>query len=98
MLINNLNYIKKGGLVMSYENKKTVEAYKNAEQWKDFGRIVALTDEDPKPTTDINTPAVTQMPAIVERYFIDGKRISSPQRGMNIIRMSDGTVKKVFVK
>ena len=76
----------------------SLEAYRNAEQWKDFGRIVALTDEDPKPTTDINTPAVTQMPAIVERYFIDGKRISSPQRGLNIIRMGDGTVKKVFVK
>ena len=76
----------------------SLEAYRNAEQWKDFGRIVALTDEDPKPTTDINTPAVTQMPAIVECYSIDGKRISSPQRGLNIIRMSDGTVKKVFVK
>ena len=76
----------------------SLEAYRNAEQWKDFGSIVALTDEDPKPTTDINTPPGIQMPAIVERYSIDGKRISSPQSGLNIIRMSNGTTKKVFVK
>ena len=76
----------------------SMEAYRNAEQWKDFGSIVALSDEDPKPTMDINTPAVTQMPAIVECYSIDGKHISSPQRGLNIIRMSDGTTKKVVIK
>lgn len=74
----------------------SLEAYRNAEPWKNFGSIVALNDEDPKPTMDINTPAVTQMPAIIERYSIDGKRISSPQRGLNIIRMSDGTTKKII--
>ena len=31
-------------------------------------------------------------------YTPDGKRIQSPKKGMNIIRMSDGTVKKVVVK
>lgn len=31
-------------------------------------------------------------------YTPDGKRIQSPKKGMNIIRMSDGTTKKVVVK
>ncbi len=31
-------------------------------------------------------------------YTIDGKKIISLQRGINIIRLSDGTVKKVIVK
>ncbi|MCR4915869.1 MAG: InlB B-repeat-containing protein [Prevotella sp.] len=31
-------------------------------------------------------------------YTPDGKRIQSPKKGMNIIRMSDGTIKKVVVK
>ena len=31
-------------------------------------------------------------------YTIDGKRLSKPQRGLNIVRMSDGTVRKVMVK
>lgn len=75
-----------------------VEAYRNAEQWKDFGSIVSLTDEDPKPTTDIMATTTTQQPMIVERYTIDGKRINLPQRGLNIIKMSDGTIKKVIVR
>ena len=74
----------------------SIEAYRDAVSWNNFGSIVALNDEDPKPTMDINTPAVTQMPAIIKRYSIDGKRISSPQRGLNIIRMSDGTTKKII--
>lgn len=32
------------------------------------------------------------------RYTLDGKLLDAPQRGINIIRMSDGTIKKVVVK
>lgn len=73
-----------------------VEAYRNAEQWKDFGNIVALTDEDPKPTSieSVNSSIKT-----AERYYtIDGKQITSLQRGLNIVKMSDGTTRKVIVK
>ena len=35
---------------------------------------------------------------VVSIYSIDGKRLSRPQRGLNIIRMKDGTVKRVMVK
>jgi len=31
-------------------------------------------------------------------YSIDGKQLEKPQKGLNIIRMSDGTTKKVVVK
>ena len=34
----------------------------------------------------------------VARFTIDGKRINQPQRGVNIVKYSDGTVKKVVVK
>lgn len=34
----------------------------------------------------------------IARYTIDGKRINQPQRGVNIVKYSDGTVKKVVVK
>ena len=34
----------------------------------------------------------------IARFTIDGKRISQPQRGINIVKYSDGTVKKVVVK
>ena len=34
----------------------------------------------------------------VARYTIDGRVIGAPQTGINIVKMSDGTVKKVFVR
>ena len=74
----------------------SIETYKNAKQWKDFGTIIALTDDDPKPTgiQSINNEVIT-----AERYYsLDGKHITTPKRGLNIIRMSDGTTKKVIMK
>ena len=49
-------------------------------------------------STGISKPA--NMVDVYEgaRYTIDGKRISAPQKGINIIRMSDGSTRKVVVK
>ena len=33
-----------------------------------------------------------------DRFDLRGNKLDAPQRGINIVRMSDGTVKKVFVK
>lgn len=35
---------------------------------------------------------------IVARYTIDGRRINHPQSGINLLQMSDGSVRKVVVK
>ncbi len=35
---------------------------------------------------------------IFDYYSVDGRSIKQPQHGLNILRMSDGTVKKVMVK
>lgn len=74
----------------------SIDAYSYANEWRDFGSIIALTDDDPKPTgiTNINNDIEK-----IERYYsLDGKRMAQPQRGLNIIRNSDGTTSKVFVK
>ena len=71
----------------------SVDAYSNAEVWKGFGNIVALTDP-----SGIESTTATQQPTIIECYTIDGKCINQPQRGFNIIKMSDGTTKKIVVK
>ncbi len=34
----------------------------------------------------------------VARYTLDGKRLSAPQKGINIVRMSDGSTRKVVVE
>jgi hypothetical protein len=50
-------------------------------------------------TTDIDNTTIKEANSIeIARYNMKGYRISSPQRGLNIIRMSDGTVRKIMVK
>ena len=49
------------------------------------------------------TEGVSTLPASddireVARYTIDGKRISHPQKGINIVKMSDGKVHKIVVR
>lgn len=51
--------------------------------------------------TGITPPVMTDGNGTLQeqaRYTIDGRRINSPQRGVNIIKMNDGTVRKVVVK
>ena len=44
-------------------------------------------------------PSSTSEPVIeIARYNMNGQLIQSPQKGVNIIRYSDGTTKKVYVK
>lgn len=41
----------------------------------------------------------SQEPATeVSRFAADGRQLSAPQRGLNIVRMADGTTRKVLVK
>lgn len=48
-------------------------------------------------TTDIDAVEGTKAEE-TGRYTLDGKMLNAPQRGINIIRMSDGTIKKVIVR
>lgn len=73
-----------------------VETYKNTAPWNGFGSIVALTDDDPK-VTGIHSYTKDDVSPI-NTYTLDGKRVQNPQRGISIIRMSDGTTKKVIKK
>ncbi len=75
----------------------SVEAYKHTFPWGQFGEIVALTDDDPKPT-GVNSLKADNDLRPEATYSLDGRRLSNPQLGLNIIRMSDGTTKKVMIK
>ena len=48
--------------------------------------------------TEIDTFYVDSEPTEVMRYDLQGRRLDAPQRGLNIIKMSNGTTKKVVVK
>ena len=72
-----------------YVPQASLEDYKSAAQWKEFFFLETGIKDVPNTSSSATESA---------RYSTDGTRIASPQKGINIIRMSDGTVKKVLVK
>ena len=60
-----------------------------------------VVNADMTPLTDINgIEDVTSSENVKEvaRYTVDGARINAAQKGINLVKYSDGTVKKVLVK
>ena len=71
----------------------SIAAYNNDEYWSDFGSIVALTDAD----TGIEE-AKDKSRKIKHYFSIEGKQLNALQKGINIIKMSNGQTKKIIVK
>ena len=70
----------------------TKEKYMEAEGWKDFVFIEEMSPTGILPIGESNKTFE------IKRYTINGRQISQPQKGINIIKMSDGTSKKIYVK
>ena len=70
----------------------TKSKYESKSAWNKFTNIVEMELNSVKSAqTDVT---VEEM----ERYNISGQRISAMQKGLNIVKMSDGTTKKVMFK
>ena len=74
-----------------YVPQGSKSAYAAADYWKEFKEIVEI---DPSGIDQIMSDG--QNNAAI--FTFDGKRMNKPQKGMNIIRMKDGTTRKVVVK
>lgn len=71
-----------------------VESYKQSTlAWNRFGSIVALTEEETAIKTTINSHDDTH-----EYHNLNGQSFKVPQHGINIIRMPDGSYKKILLK
>jgi hypothetical protein len=70
----------------------TVDAYKNAEVWKDFGKIIAKT------ASSIDNAETSSQVKTVEYYSADGRRLTAPTKGLNIVKSNEGKVYKIFMK
>jgi len=75
-----------------YVPKNSLEAYKAADYWKDFYNI---EEGDP---TGISLPSSNGTDNVVRRYDTNGRMTDKPFNGLNILKMSDGTTRKVIVK
>ena len=70
-----------------------MEAYKTSQPWCDFGSIVPLTDEDAIVNVKVST-----VTSETTRFDIQGRQINTLQKGINILRYSDGSTRKVMLK
>lgn len=74
-----------------YVPKGCAKKYRQAEIWKEFD-IEEMDGTGIEGVTNDST--VTE----VSRYDANGNRLAAPTKGLNIVRYSDGTVKKVMVE
>lgn len=74
-----------------YVPKGCVNKYKEAKGWKDF---VYIEEGLPSSIQAINEDKNKEG----QYYNINGKITATPQKGINIIKMNDGTTKKIIVK
>lgn len=81
------------GKVTLHVPESSLELYKLTEPWSYIATIVPLNDNE----LTVGKLTVNNH-ADIDCHTISGYRVSNPQSGLNIIRKSDGTVKKVMVK
>ncbi|MDY6229309.1 MAG: leucine-rich repeat domain-containing protein, partial [Prevotella sp.] len=70
----------------------TKAKYESTPAWNKFANIVEGIENAVK---SVETDAKAEE---TERYNVSGQRISSPQKGLNIVKMSDGTTRKIMCK
>ena len=75
-----------------YVPQGTKQDYFLADVWGDFENIV---EYDP---TGIDKTTTSTDVEEVSRYSVNGQRLVGPTKGLNIVKYSDGSVKKVAVK
>lgn len=80
-----------------YVPEGSVEAYRTATYWKDFKNIKEKYYSSTG-INKVNTNSGSQEEVHkISRYSINGQRLNAPTRGINIVKYSDGTTKKIMV-
>ena len=74
-----------------YVPKGTYDAYKSSE----FGYFEKIVEFD---ATGIDKVTTSTNAKEVSRYSANGQRLSAPAKGLNIVKYSDGSVKKIVVQ
>jgi hypothetical protein len=94
--------VTKNNEVVGFTTETSYDGYTAADKWEvqavnEFGGLSQKATANATPTA-IETVAGNHAARPEAIYAIDGKRIARMQHGLNIVRMSDGTVRKVLVK
>lgn len=108
-VVNSLKNVVEEGQVQTHSAKFTTKTSRLVPLAKNLRVVAMLYDKSAKKFVNadekevIVVDAVTDLPStsgdrVAARYSLDGKVLAAPTRGINIVRMADGTVRKVLVK
>ena len=75
---------------------ESINAFKAVAPWNKFKNIIAINGDGPTPT-DIKSN-IKDNSNNNQYYTLKGELYDQPKHGINIIRMSNGTTKKVIIK
>lgn len=78
-----------------YVPQGTKAKYEATAAWNLFSKIEEISDSPDAVDATIRDHGVAVEKS---RYSLDGHSLSSPSKGLNIVRMSDGTVRKTVVR
>lgn len=70
-----------------------IEKYENADYWRYFQVIKEIGTQ-----TGIDSVTASDAAKEVARYGINGLLLNGQAKGLNIVKYSDGTIKRVMVK
>ena len=75
-----------------YVPRGTYQDYWFAYVWGDFGNIVEYD------ATGVDKITTSSDAKEVSRYSVNGQRLAAPTKGLNIVKYSDGSIKKLTVQ
>lgn len=83
--------IGKYGTVRLYVPGESLQSYKTHEYWGKFVNIIGVKESAVTEITDESEPEISEI------YTMDGIRLHELQKGINIVVMTDGKVRKIIV-
>ena len=73
----------------------SLKSYRTTKPWSNFKYIMAMSEEEEM--TEVN-PIDNVQTAIESVFDLNGRQQSNMQKGINILRMNNGTTRKIVVR
>jgi hypothetical protein len=93
--------VTKNGEVAGFTKETSFSGYTAGDTWQvqavnEYGGLSQKATANMSTAISHQPSAISYQPSAI--YTLDGRLVSQLQRGLNIVRMSDGTVRKIMVK
>lgn len=72
----------------------SIEKYKTTKPWNDFGNIVAISDDLTNIASHVQFDSIDNQVS----FTLGGRHISKLHKGLNIVRMNNGQMRKILIK